>query len=55
MRYVNEHPSKIVLKFEDLIKIADMAEKKDYSISYDLMSGYYHVLLQLISRRFVGF
>jgi hypothetical protein len=33
-----------------------MSEKGDYSFSYDLTSGYYHVPLHLLSRRFiVGF
>ena len=32
-----------------------MSEKGDYSLSYDLTSGYYHVALHPLSRRFVGF
>jgi hypothetical protein len=55
MRYVNEHLVKRVFKFEGLTDIADMANKGDYSLSYDLTSGYYHVALHPDSRRFVGF
>jgi hypothetical protein len=55
MRYVNEHLVKRVYKFEGLSDIVDMASKGDYSISYDLTSGYYHVALHPDSRRFVGF
>ncbi len=32
-----------------------MAEKGDHAVSYDLMSGYYHVGLHPRSRTFVGF
>jgi hypothetical protein len=32
-----------------------LAENGDYAVSYDLMSGYYHVCLHLRSRTFVGF
>ena len=55
MRYVNEHLVKRVFKFEGLSDIADMAVKGDYSVAYDLTSGYYHVSLHVDSRRFVGF
>jgi hypothetical protein len=55
MRYVNDHLVKRVFKFEGLFDIADMASKGDYSISYDLTSGYYHVALHPDSWRFVGF
>jgi hypothetical protein len=55
MRYVNEHLVKRVFDFEGLSDIADMAKKGDYSVSYDMTSGYYHVSLHPNSRRFVGF
>jgi hypothetical protein len=32
----------------------DLAVKGDYAVSYDLMSGYYHVGLYLRSKTFVG-
>jgi hypothetical protein len=32
-----------------------MAERGDYAVSYDLMSGYYHVGLFQESRKYVGF
>jgi hypothetical protein len=51
MRYANDHLVKRVFKFEGLTDIADMASKGDYSISYDLTSGYYHVALHPDSRR----
>ncbi len=55
MRCVNDHLGKIVSKLEALSDIADMADKEDSSLSYDLTSGYYHVALHPDSRYFVGF
>jgi hypothetical protein len=55
MIYVSDHLAKRVFKLEGLSDLADMSEKGDYSISYDLTSGYYHVPLHSDSRRFVGF
>ena len=54
MRYVNNFLSKRVFKFEGLLDLADIAERGDQSVSYDLKSGYYHVGLHPASRRFVG-
>jgi hypothetical protein len=55
MRYVNNHlVIKRVFKFEGLSHTTDMANKGDYSLSYNLTSGYYHVALHPDSRRFVG-
>ncbi len=54
MRYVNEHLTKRVFKFEGLSDLSDMSKKGDYSLSYDLTPGYYHVPLHPLSRRFVG-
>ncbi len=45
MKYANEHLAKRVFKFEGLSDISDMAEKCDWSVAYDLTSGYYHVSL----------
>ena len=55
MRYVNRHLIKRVFKFEGLQDLADLAERGDYAVSYDLTSGYYHVALHPSSRTFVGF
>ncbi len=55
MRHANDPLVKGVFKFEGLSDIADMAEKGNYSISYDLASGYYHVSHYHDARRFVGF
>ncbi len=55
MRYVNRHVGSKAFKFEGLKDLADLAEKEDYAVSYDLMSGYYHVGLHTKSRTFVGF
>jgi len=46
--------TKRVVKFEGLSDLTDMVGKDDYSISYDLTSGYFHVALHPNSRRFVG-
>ncbi len=55
MRYVNGHLAMRVFKFEDLSDLSYMSEKGDYSFSYTLTSGCYHVALYPLSRRFVGF
>jgi hypothetical protein len=55
MKYVNEHLAKRVFKFEGLSDLSDMAEKGDWSVAYDLTSGYYHVSLHPDSRKYVGF
>ena len=54
MRYVNKHLGKKAFKFEGLKDLADLAERGDYAVSYDLMSGYYHVGLFQASRTYVG-
>ncbi len=55
MRYVMKHLGKKAFKFERLKDLADLAERGDYAVSYDLMSGYYHVGLFQASRTYVGF
>ena len=42
-------------KFEGLSNITDMPEKGDFSLSYDLTSGYYHAALHPEFLCFVGF
>ncbi len=55
MIYVSEHLMKREFMFEGLSDLSDMSEKGDYSLSSDLILGYYHVALHPRSRRFVGF
>ena len=55
MRYVNRHMGKKVFKFEGLKDLTGMAERGSDVVSYNLMSGYYHVGLHPRSRTFVGF
>ena len=43
MRYVNRHMGNKAFKFEGLKDLADLAEKGNHAVSYDLMLGYYHV------------
>ena len=52
IRYVNRHLGKKVFKFEGL---RNLVERGDHAVSYDLMSGYYHVGLHPRSRTLVGF
>ena len=51
MRYVNEHLVKKRFKYEGLKDLANMAEKGDHGVSFDLTSGYYHVELHPRNRR----
>ncbi len=53
-RYMNKHLAKKMFKFEGWSDSADIVEKRDESVSYDLSSGYYHVDLHPLTRRFVG-
>jgi hypothetical protein len=55
MRYVNRRLRKKAFEFEGLKDLAELALKDDHAVSYDLMSGYYHVGLHRSSRTFVGF
>ncbi len=55
MRFVNRHLGDNAFKFEGLKDLADLAERGDYAVSYDLMSGYYHVGLFHEPRKYVGF
>ena len=55
MRCVSWHLGKKVFKFERPRDLAELAEKGDHTVSYDLMSGYYHVGLHPRSRTYVGF
>jgi hypothetical protein len=55
LRYVNRHLGKKIFKFEGLRDLSDLAEKGDHAVSYDLMSGYYHVGVHPLSRIFLGF
>jgi hypothetical protein len=54
-RYANNHLVKRVFKFKGLPDIADMADKEDYSMSYNLTSGYYHMALHSNYRLILGF
>jgi len=55
LRYVNRHLGKKVFKFEGLRDLAELSERGDHAVSYDLMSGYYHVGVYSVSRAFLGF
>ncbi len=46
---------KKAFKLEGLKDLADLAERGDCAVSYDLMLGYYHVGLFQTSRTYVGF
>jgi hypothetical protein len=51
IRYINNHLVKRVFKLEGLSDIADMTNKGDYSLSYDVTAGYYHVALHTLGLR----
>jgi hypothetical protein len=54
MSYVNEHLVKQKFKFEGLKDMANMAEKGNHAVSFDLTSGYYPVGLHPRTRTFTG-
>ena len=54
-RYVNRHLRKNVFKFEGLKDLADLAERVDHAVSFDVIPGYYNVGLRPRSRTFVEF
>ncbi len=43
-----------MFKLEWLVDLANIAEKGDHSVSYDLKPAYYHVGLHTSTRHFVG-
>jgi hypothetical protein len=55
MTYVNDHLVAIKFKFEGLSDLADLAEKGDYAVSFDLTLGYYHVGLHPRTRTYTSF
>jgi hypothetical protein len=55
IRIVNRHLGDKAFRFEGLKDLADLADRGDHAVSYDLMSGYYHVDLHQRSRTYVGF
>jgi hypothetical protein len=55
MKYVNRHLGQKAFKFEELKDLADLFERGDHAVSYDLLSGCYHMGLHSRSRIFVGF
>jgi len=55
MSYVNDHLVTNKFKFEGLSDLADLAEKGDYAVTFDLTSGYYHVGLHPRTRTYTGF
>jgi hypothetical protein len=55
MRYVNEHFICKKFKFEGLSDLTDKEEKRDFAVSFDLTSGYYHVGLHPRTRTYTGF
>jgi len=55
MSYVNDHLVTNKFKFEGLSDLADLAEKGDHALSFDLTSGYYHVGLHPRTRTYTGF
>ena len=54
MLFVNRHLGDNTFEFKGLKDLADLAEKGDSTVSYDMMSGYYHVSLFQESRKYVG-
>ena len=54
MRYANKNLTKKVFKLEGLVDLAELAEKGDHSVSYDLKLAYYHMSLHPMTRRFEG-
>jgi len=55
MSYVNDHMVTNKFKLEGLSDLADLEEKGDHAVSYDLTSGYCHVGLHPRTRTYTDF
>ena len=55
LRYVNKHLSKFKFKLEDMRTVTQVYRKGDYLVTFDLKSGYHHVLMAREHWRYLGF
>ena len=55
LRYLNKHLAKFKYKLEDLKVVADVYEKNDFLVTFDLKSGYHHIAIAESHWRYLGF
>ena len=55
LRFINKHLWKTSVKFEDLRVAINYLEKGHFMFSFDIRSGYYHVLIFPPHQSFLGF
>jgi len=55
LRYVNEHLFEFKFKLEDLKTVLDVYEQGDFLITFDLKSGYHHIAMAELHRKYLGF
>eukprot|EP00117_Sycon_ciliatum_P022902 scpid26163/ scgid19621/ Retrovirus-related Pol polyprotein from transposon gypsy; Reverse transcriptase; Endonuclease len=55
LRYLNKHLAKFKFKLEDLKVVADVYEKNDFLVTFDLKSGYHHIAIAESHWRYLGF
>ena len=55
LRHVNQCVNLQKFKYEDLKTFSELFEQDDYFITFDLTSGYHHVDINPIQRKYLGF
>lgn len=55
LRYVNLHLQKMKFKYEDMKLIAQIYEKGDYVVTFDLKSGFHHIEIEESYWKYLGF
>ena len=55
LRHVNGHLLKQSFRYEDLRSLAQLFEEKFWFFTWDLKSGYHHVVIYVSHRKFLGF
>ena len=55
LRHVNKYINLSKFKYEDLLTFAEMFEKDDYFIRFDLRSGYHHISINSDFTKYLGF
>ena len=55
LRYVNKHLATFKFKLEDLRTVAEVYNKGDFLVTFDLKSGYHHIAIAAEHHKYLGF